>query len=382
MKKSGMTLVEIIVSLALTSIIVVSIITTITALTKGLNANAGSILANNEAKGKLEIATNDHEFTDANVTIQENRPVNVLGKEVNTTYITSIIEDPTGFGGEQEYYFIYDTDRSLPTSVDEPEDNIVLEPFWDYNRDGILNGEDYTVNILSSTYSGVHTYTNMIETGNLVFRQGEVYYNQMSNINIGSENDIVFQEGARLTIADITMNNKISCRNFIMNDAQIMVTEHLLGKSGMLNIYAYEDIILNNSAIYSFYRILLGANAENESGELVTKNIKIENGSIVSSERSGVSISADEVILTGNADNITQIRTSRESESGRTDRIQIHANQIQFGDKEINSSKSYVEFSSYETDELLDVARNGTRAPFTENSVDVKLYEDGYFFKQ
>lgn len=382
MKKSGMTLVEIIVSLALTSIIVVSIITTITALTKGLNANAGSILANNEAKGKLEIATNDHEFTDANVTIQENRPVNVLGKEVNTTYITSIIEDPTGFGGEQEYYFIYDTDRSLPTSVDEPEDNIVLEPFWDYNRDGILNGEDYTVNILSSTYSGVHTYTNMIETGNLVFRQGEVYYNQMSNINIGSENDIVFQEGARLTIADITMNNKISCRNFIMNDAQIMVTEHLLGKSGMLNIYAYEDIILNNSAIYSFYRILLGANAENESGALVTKNIKIENGSIVSSERSGVSISADEVILTGNADNITQIRTSRESESGRTDRIQIHANQIQFGDKEINSSKSYVEFSSYETDELLDVARNGTRAPFTENSVDVKLYEDGYFFKQ
>lgn len=382
MKKSGMTLVEIVISLALTSIIVVFIITTVSALTKGLNANATSILASNEAKGKLEIATNDHEFEDDSVIIQKNRPVNVLGKDVNTTYIMSTIENPTGFGGEQEYYFVYDTDRALPASVDEPEDNIVQEPFWDYNRDGILNGEDYTVNILSSTYTGVHTYTNMMETGNLVFREGEVYYNQMSNINVGSENDIVFQDGARLTIADITINNKISCRNFIMNNAQIMVTEHLLGKSGMINIYAYEDIILNNSEIYSFYRILLGANAENESGALVTQNIKIENGSVISSERSGISISADKVILTGTSDNITQIRTSRESESGRTDRIQIHTNEIQFGDTEVDASKSYVEFSSYETDELLDVARNVTRAPFTENSVDVKLYEDGYFFKK
>lgn len=381
MQKKGMTLIEVVISVTLIGIILVTVATIIAALTKDLTINGERIEDFNVSKGKLERTANfivgDDEgdaFVNEDDSItRQIKWVDVLGSRVETTYIEVKIEDVSG-NDTGEIFYIYDTPRALPIEIGtdgEPE-NADADPFWDFNSDGIFNEDDYVIEQLSSSNNrGVINYTNTADEGTLVFRKGDVYFTELEYIDIG-ENNIVFNEGANLTIAKMTdENSTIICKDFTMTNATFEVTSSSTGTSP--RIEPTGNVKIDSSGIYAFGTIYIGQNSFND-GSITTESIEIINGSTISSENSGVKLQAKNITAKGTNDKITQIKTS--NKIGEVNEIWFKADNITYGDISQNKTDSYVHFSTY-NGYAYNYNGNGI---FTNNSVPIKIF-DIYYFK-
>lgn len=105
-----MTIIEVVASLAIISVIFVSMAGVVALTFKNLNANGIAVNSVNKAKYNLDIALMDPTSAESisEVTIDSNATVNVLGTDVDVAFIKSDIEDVTGYGNAStEYFFAY-----------------------------------------------------------------------------------------------------------------------------------------------------------------------------------------------------------------------------------------------------------------------------------
>lgn len=401
MQKRGMTLIEVIVSMALISIIGVAMISVIANISKNFSAHAISIQAINTAKSKLERTTNltigeaiDDEFVnnDPSITRDVEKKVTVLGKDVDVTYIEVAIENSTGYGDEGESLFIYDTDRAIPIKPPEPEvGDLYLEasPYWDSNRNGTFeDGIDTVIPELQSNYSSAHVveYTHTGASGNLVYPKGDVHYEMMGTIDVGATNNIVFQEGANLSIAGMEdiLGSPFKCKDFTMTNATLLSTIPRTGAAGTgsdayksfprydTKIQAIGDILIDGSKVVGYNRIDFGVYTTDSN--ITTESATFKNGSIIRSvvtdktaqyeNSNGILVHAKNITLLGLPDKPTVFDTNCAVIPGKRPgqintssyptgyNIWFHSLQkIQFGDKTQNATDSYVRFVSlYHTD--------------------------------
>lgn len=105
-----MTIIEAVASLAIISVIMVSMAGIITLTFRNLEINGVAVNSINKAKISLDrTLINPNEADNINtVTIDTNATVNVLGTDVEVAFIKSDIEDVTGRGdASTEYFFAY-----------------------------------------------------------------------------------------------------------------------------------------------------------------------------------------------------------------------------------------------------------------------------------
>lgn len=401
MKKRGISLIEVIVSIFLISILAVSVSGIIAISYKNINANGRSINNINAAKTQLDIAM----FEEINEpppgvvnAIDERTYADLGGAMVKTRYITSTIFDATGqdTSGIPNSEFLYVFDYTLTEGLTEPKN--VPDVYLDYNKNGLFDeGKDQAVPLENFGHKekALEKLYNVPSNANLVFN-GDVYiesnysqyednYNDVGVYNIvrnclliltinAPNSDVIFKDGSKFVCnggvqiyaKNITAtNSQISSprfwtygnmSNFVgytgLGYSVINKAPNIYGSSSYVSIcfYASNDIILDNSKISAPILILAGLN-----------NIKAINGSdLVSTGWDGFSgfmyIDSKNVLLSGNRNNPTTLTIPLDSYNIRY--VSINAfigyldssserTYIQLGDKSRGGSyetNSYVKF--------------------------------------
>lgn len=260
MKRNGYTLIEIVISLAIFSVIVISISSIMTSTIFNIEANGKAINSVNEARTELNIAMDTPSYYGKEGTVtQTETTVDVLGTDVPVRYIESEIIDITGRGVDTDIkLFVY----CLP--VDNSDNG--TSAYIDTNYNGVFDGFDKSVSVdelkRGFTYLG---------NGNLVLRPITYTFDYDAKIKI--KDDVKIENGA---VFETSKNLDITCKNFyllgssVSADGNILINcdnifigtneggssdikSQIISNNGAINIVAKEDVsVLKNSYVSAF----------------------------------------------------------------------------------------------------------------------------------
>lgn len=408
MKKNGMSLIEVTVSIALITILAVSVAGIIALSYSNVSANGISINSLNDAKANLDITMSNKEATFSPpggvVVANDERTYANLNATVKTRYITSEILDPTGKGvaSNEIIYAFQDTTIPLETAPDVYLDKDLDGIFTaDIDEEVILSRLGHMGSADNATFT-VPSGQNLIFNGSVYLESnrsnvgvGNYYKNCLLKLTINATNsDVIFNENSKLVCnGGVTINAK----NIIMKNSQIstprqwtygwnfnIFVDYLWNSNDLYNISAnatYVSIILNASK-------KLVIDCSDVSGPYIklkgADRLEIINGSDITmtghdsntyQNRVNLLIDSSDILIYGNKDNPTLISMPEEGGNTLSDDyyykqeyyyvifnyLRNSSYKIQIGDKSrggVYRTKSYVQFvrarttSSALTDQL------------------------------
>lgn len=303
MKRKGLTLIEIVLSIALISIILTSLAGIVVITYRNIGANGEAIKSINQAKGEMDIAiltksyTGAFPYTDStgntvNNVVSTVEKVDVLGTEIETRFITSEILDYTGYGLDtsdsattpRQYFMYYQVDEVI---------NSATLPFIDTNKDGLCTDVDKVVTI--DELENNFTY---LGNGNLVFRESLIDLGAIST-NIKIKDDVIFSDLSELTT------------------------------TGAITVTA-TNVIANKTTI----------TATNDIKFIASENVEIKGPAKITSGDKNVIFKGKNVKVRGSSSDNTIIQANEEVQFDITDATGM----IWLGDTTVDSSNHYVQF--------------------------------------
>lgn len=319
MKKKGLTLIEIILSIALISIILTSLAGIVVVTYRNIGANGQAIKSINEAKGEMDIAILTKSYTGDTgtnvVSIYED--VDVLGTPIKTRFITSEILDYTGYGLDtsdtattpRQFFMYYQVDEFIASDI---------LPFIDIDGDELYTDVDKLVTI--DELENNFTY---LGNGNLIFRPGLV------------------------DLGDISTNIKIKDGVKFLDLSELKTT-------GAITITA-KNITTGKTKI----------TAENDIKFIANEDVEIKAPSTITSNNKNIIIKGTNAKLKGASGDETYIKAKEEIQFDLTGMIWL-------GDTTVDASDHYVNFSCQP---YTDYAHNINKVNFAITSGSVGIIE-------
>lgn len=395
MKKNGMSLIEVTVSIALITILAVSVAGIIALSYDNVSANGISINSLNDAKASLDITMSNKEATFSPpvgvVVANDERTYANLNATIKMRYVTSEILDPTGKGvaSNEIIYAFQDINIPLETTPDV---------YLDKNLDGIFTtGIDEEVILSRLGHMGsadnatftVPSGQNLIFNGSVYLESNRNNYGVISNyqkncllklIINATNSDVIFKENSKLVCnGGVTINAK----NIIMKNSQISSPRQW---TYAWNFNISPDYIWNVGTVYAipakatYVSIILNASKKlvidcsDVSGPYIkltgSDRLEIINGSDITMTghdthnyqyRANLLIDSSDILIYGNKDNPTLISMPEDGGDLSSDDLYYtqeyyyvmfnylrnSSYKIQIGDKSrggIYTTKSYVQF--------------------------------------
>ncbi len=352
MKRKGLTLIELIVSLALLSIILMSTVTIFGRTSLNIGRNGVDINSVNLAKSEVDFALNNPEYTGTNNQVENNlTTISVLGTDVPVRYISSpmtndadikffvytmeegsVVDPDGGDGGdpppvispnETPVYLDNNNNRVFDEGTDEYLDvdslgnfrytgsaDLIVDGYAEVEGDiSVKTKNDFVIMPDGKLTSGGEidlTADNVyIESGGeLANTTGDLYI-KTGNIDmkdgaqIYSPNDIDIQskdQGGRLT--DITL----------VNNSQIKSEKNSTIKCGNVDLDSSSKLLVGQELSLDCIDVSLNDGSEinaNEGNIKSSGNIVVNNYSKIGSNLEGLDISCKELIV----DNYSKVAT-------------------------------------------------------------------------
>lgn len=313
MKRSGLTLIEIIVSLAVFSILLIGVVSIFGSASLNIGANGVSINSINDAKSELDIAIYTPDYIGVDNTVSETlETVDVLGTPVEVRKISSVIQDVTGHGNSsyESSLFTY----ALPV-VGEDDG---FEAFIDRNGNEIFDNTD--VNISGSEMKSGYTY---LAPGNLVLRPTTAYL-PTYDINININGDVIIKNGATVqTTGDIN----ITCEDLYIESAVVQTDGWF--------------IVDCDNAYFDYGTVI----AKNDVEINANEEVSIINQSHIQSINEGLLFKAKYAILNGTQSQDTKMY----SNTGVVFEL-APSGCFRLGDRNISTNDAFIDFKGGEYD--------------------------------
>ncbi len=307
--KKGMTLVEIIVSLAIFTIVLTSISTIFTSTLININDNGDSINNTNEAMAELNIALTTPTYTGENNTVSQNiETIDVNGTDVPIRHIVSNIVDPSG----------KDTANILPIEA------FVMPQLTSSNPTGVFvdfdGNETFDTTDRAVSQEELNRGFSYLGSGNLIISANSAV-NVSGDFNVKVKDDVIIKRGASITSGG---EISIECDEFL--------------PSTNVSIIANNDVYFDTNVlrlINSIYVKSITGSVTLGSDEVYVEGIKSDGSSTIISAKTEVifDISSDGLICLGTKGNREPVKSLYFFEIDGQEGYALNKNMTPFSDQ-------------------------------------------------
>ncbi len=311
MKRKGFTLIEMIISLALLSILFLSMMSIFGSTAKNVSINAEDINTANWAKSELNLAIKDKNYLGENTQLENaDKVVKVLGTDVTVRYINSPLQN-----GTSAAYSIYVTDGVKIITNPEPpvgppgtlspgpDENFKTSTsdtgiFFDFDKNGVFDKDTSDTYISKDSLNNFDYFgtANVVVSGPVDMKVG----NDSAVIDMNMSNQLIFNPGGSfetkqsviISASDVLLSEGSSIFNNNKDDIKINATNQVsLQKNSFISMKNGGNIDITCLDFSAYDGATVSVEHSGNIGITAQNNITLERNASISSD------SGDKIIL-------------------------------------------------------------------------------------